>query len=262
MAKNTKPPVENRPNDEFFDLDLAHISMQFSDTVAQQVSDTEKVFKRGYHGITGTEVGEPSFQKILRLAAHEYGYALDIYASNWVAVRKDLIKRGSLQHHKKFVVDNDEMATKGHNRAVNGLSMETEGIGTWSLLASHYAVKGTPVVGDPDKVNLDVNKKLAIGIGNLADKLAIGRSLVFYGGDQNIVDEKADTFFGESLTSTWDELNKYQNTGHGNIDVVASHDKDGRVEARYVRAFSDEKLHFHSDHFLVESGFRVARLTK
>jgi hypothetical protein len=70
-------------------------------------------------------------------------------------------------------------------------------------------------------------------------------------------DRKTDTFFVAPMTSAWDELDKYENTGHGPIDVIASYDHDGRVKAKYIRALDDKEFSLHTDHFLIEAGFDV-----
>lgn len=249
------------PKDEVMRFDLAHYSMQFSDTPEQQAQDVRKMFQQNYHGITGTEAGQLPMQRALRALAFEFRYALHIYKSNFVAINKDLISRGEVHKFGETFVDNDETVGRGHDLNVVGMTVETDGIGTWSLMGSHYSTNGTPAAVDPARrVNIEANKKLARGIGNLAKELGAGADLVFYGGDQNIVDRDADTFFGEDLTSVWDELGKYENTGHGNIDVIASYDKDKRVEAKYIRALTDKEQFMHTDHFPVEAGFNVRLL--
>lgn len=68
---------------------------------------------------------------------------------------------------------------------------------------------------------------------------------------------QGDTFFGQPLTSAWDELNRHESTGHGNIDVIASYNKDGRVKALDIVALDDKEFFLHTDHFLVEATFQV-----
>lgn len=241
-------------------LDLAHISMQYSDTEKQKKYDAAKIFDKGYDGITGTEAGEQPLTRILRVAAYEAGYTFLEYKSNWVSIHKSLILPGSYVRHAKTLVDNDRTAGPGHDTNVVGVTVKTKRLGEWSLLCSHLNTKGRPD-GKPEyRVNLDENREAMRGIGDLADVLGAGRKLCFYGGDQNIVDKDNDTFFGEDFTSAWDELRRYENTGHGNIDVIASYDHDGRVEAKYIRALDDKEQHMFTDHFVVEAGFKVKLL--
>lgn len=240
-------------------LDLAHYSLQFSDRDAQKRADVKMMFGRGYDGITGTEVNDEAYRRLLRVLGHDAGYLVFAGLSNFVAVRRDLIVPGTARKFQKIFVHTDEVAGKGHHLHVSGVQLKTEGIGTWALLSSHYATRGRP---DGPNINLADNKKLARGIGILADELGVGTNLVFYGGDQNIVDRNNDTFFGEDLTSAWDELKTWENTGNGNIDVIASHDRDRRVTAKYVRALDDREQFMFTDHYPVEAGFEVKLLRR
>lgn len=251
--------TERIPPPDYMTLDLAHYSLEHSDTPKQKAHDVELMFSKGYDGITGTEAGQGDMIRLLRVMSHEAGYALTIYKSNFVCIQKKLIIKGTKRKHAETFVDNDLTKGRGFDLNVVGMTVDTPRLGTWSLLASHYATKGRPTGGELGQ-NRRWNRELARGIGGLADELGVGKALSFYGGDQNIPDREYDTFFGEDLTSAWDELGKYENTGHGNIDVIASHDKDGRVEAKYIRALDDREQFMHGDHFPVEAGFRVKLL--
>lgn len=251
--------TEKKPHKNSMVLDLAHYSLEHSDTPKQKAHDVGLMFSKDYDGITGTEAGQGDMIRLLRVYGHDAGYALHIYKSNFVAIKKKLIVKGTKVKHAETFVDNDLTKGRGFDLNVVGMTVTTPNLGTWSLLASHYATKGRPTGGELGQ-NRRWNRELARGIGGLADELGAGKDLVFYGGDQNIPDREYDTFFGESLTSAWDELGKYENTGHGNIDVIASYDKDGRVEARYIRALDDREQHMFGDHFPVEAGFDVKLL--
>lgn len=241
-------------------LDLAHYSLQYSDTTKRKAADAAKIFVKGYDAITGTEAGEEDTQRVMRVAAHNNGYTFFVRRSNWVSIKKALILPGSYHKGHEAIVDNADVVGHGHDLHVTWAGCEMEGIGEVTFLASHYARYGRPDArSEKYKVNVEDNRELARGIGRLAEQFGRGRSLVFYGGDQNIVDKDTDTFFGEDLTSAWDELRKYENTGHGNIDVMASFDRDGRVKAKYIRALDDKEYFLHTDHFPVEAGFTVER---
>lgn len=231
--------------------------MQFSDSKSQVVRDAAKIFDRGYDWLTGTEAGEAPVLPTFRAAAAEAGYKFFAYKSNFVAIKKKLIVPGSYERGGTTVVDNDETVGRGHDLNFVWGSFEHKDVGDITVIASHYALLGKPHAAPDKQVNLKENRELAHAIGDFADEAAKGRRLAFYGGDQNISDRLADTFFGGNLTSAWDELNKYEDTGHGNIDVIASHDKDKRVKAKYIRALDDSEFHLNTDHFLVEAGFTV-----
>ena len=242
-------------------LDLAHISMQYSDTPLQKRYDANKVLSRGYAAVTGTEAGQDSGRRALRVAAHNHGYALHIKRANWVAIRKSLIVPGTFRKGHEMIVDSDDYVGRGFDLHITWAGCEIENLGNVAFMAGHYATKGSPTGKKKSSKNIKANQKYAAGIGDMAERLGRGDDLVFYGGDQNIVDEDNDTFFGEKLTTVWDELGKYPGTGHGNIDVLASYDRDKRVEAEYGRVLNDKKLLLHTDHFLVEAGFRVKHLS-
>lgn len=241
-------------------LDLAHYSMQFSDTTKQKRHDALEIFSHNYDAITGTESGEANTRRELRVAAHNAGYTYHVNRSNWVSIKKSLIKPKSYRKGHEVFVDNDKVIGPGHDLHVTWAGCYIPRIGRVSFLSSHYATRGRPVKDPEFSKNLGANKILARGIGDMAAKLGAGNALVFYGGDQNIIDKDHDTFFGENLTTAWDELKKYQNTGHGNIDVIASYDRDKRVKAKYIRALSDKKQFMYTDHFPVEAGFEIRLL--
>lgn len=254
-----RPPAP--ANNAFMDLDVAHYSLQFSDTAREKKHDAAEMFSNKYDAITGTESGERETRLILRTAAHNAGYTLHVGNSNFVAFKKKLIRPNSYKFGSKAFVNNDLTFGPGHDLHVTWGQIKVNRLGTLTVLASHYATKGRPVRG-PLSVNLRWNKVLAKNIGDMAEKFGEGSdAIVLYGGDQNIVDRTADTFFGEDLTSVWDELQKWENTGHGNLDVIASYDRDHRVKARYIRALDDKEQFMHTDHYPVEAGFRVQLLS-
>lgn len=241
-------------------LDLAHYSLQYSDTTKQKKHDALEVYSHDYDAIMGTESGEEDTRRVMRVAAHNAGYTFHVNRSNWVSIKKSLIVPGTYFRGQKAFVDNDMTVGRGHDLHVTWAGCEIDGLGQCTFLASHYSTKGRPVANKEYSVNLRWNKELAKGIGELAEQFGKGKALVFYGGDQNIVDRTTDTFFGEELTSVWDELGKWENTGHGNIDLIASYNKDGRVTAKYIRALDDKEQFMNTDHFPVEAGFTVKKL--
>lgn len=241
-------------------IDVAHASMQFSDTLEQKDADTEKIFaraeKRGLRWITGTEAGQADLRGSLRAAAERHGYRLYVKGDCWIAVEKKHIKKGSWKTFWRKVIDG--VAKRWTDKGVVAVTVEFDDIGVTTIIAAHYLTKGRPDAKDPEyRQNLERNRQLAQAIGEYARQVGKGKAKVFYGGDQNIVDRDADTFLGEPLTSLWDELKRWENTGHGNIDVIASYDADGRVVGVYMRALDDSEFRLFSDHFYTEGGFDV-----
>lgn len=243
-------------------LDVAHFSERYAISAPEARSDAHHAFSRGYDWVTGTEAGQDPVLGALKNAAKNNGYTFHAYKSNWIGIKKSLMVPLTHRTGAMTVVDNDLVVGPGHDLNFVWDRFMHKELGTITVMASHYAIMGTPTRSDPEhRVNLKWNRKLARAIGAKAAVFGLGsRKLVFYGGDQNILDRATDTFFGQPLTSVWDELHHWESTGPGNIDVIASYDPDTRVRARYARALDDSELHQFSDHFPVEAGFSVRTL--
>lgn len=261
-----KPKAEPKPERESSTVHIMEVSMQFSDTPKQMAADAEAIFaraeKRGVHAVMGTEAGAGAdpLRAELRAAADRHGYRfwMDNRTDAWYAVQRAWIKGGWETWVGPVIIDGK--AKKHTDKKATSVSFNTE-LGKVSLIAAHYLTKGRPSAVSPEyRQYVEDNRRLATAIGERAKELGKGTALVFYAGDQNIVDRTDDTFFGQPMTSAWDELGKWDNTGHGNIDVIASYDKDGRVEAKYARALDDKEFFLHTDHFAIEAGFTVKHL--
>lgn len=242
-------------------LDLMHISMQFNDDPNQKRADFTKLFQRAairnVAWITGTESQEKVTREILGSAANRMGYRLWCQPTQdcWIAVKKDRIRKGWDTYWEKVI---EAGAGVGIHGPRGVLAVEWDDVlGHITVIASHYLTRGAP--GDPNEV---FNLAMARAIGRYTEAQGARARLVFYGGDQNIQDRQFDTFLGEPLTSVWDELGKHENSGHGNIDVIASYDRDGRVSASYARVLDDNAFHLYTDHYLVEAGYKVERPKK
>lgn len=242
-----------------------HCSMQAFDTGQQKQMDVNKIFSRAKNRevawITGTEAGPASMnlRKYLRDAGDEYGYRLQIAGDIWIAVRKAMI-RGDWMDGWINVLESEQGAGKHSDRGVCWVQFvsahQGQLLGQVSVAAAHYLTKGRQP-GDP---NYRLNSRLSVAIGNWGKVHGKGAALAFYGGDQNIVDSKDDTFRGAPFTSLGDELKKYPSTGHGPIDVIASYNADKRVTGKYWRTLSDQEFRLNTDHFLCEGGYSVTAL--
>jgi len=249
-------------------LHLMHASLQFSDSREQQRADITRILNRAKSRevawLTGTEAAASasgnSNHELLEDLAPKFGYR---YArrggDSWVAVSKDWVDGGWDVYSEQIVPGE---AGDHSAKSVFAVSFMSERLGAEvTVMAGHYLTRGRPESKvAAQRVNAKINTAYARGIGEYAKKKGKGAALVFYGGDQNIVDRTDDTFMGEPLTTAWDELKKWENTGHGNIDVIASYDHDRRVSAAYCRALDDKEFPLHTDHFLVEAGFDVLPL--
>jgi hypothetical protein len=246
-------------------LHVMHASMEFSDTPAQHELDLTRIFARAegrkVAWITGTEVSAKGFVEQLETIATRHGYRVGREHGNdsWVAVREDMIDGGWSVDYQKVL---DGVKGEYGDKGVLGVGFDNVELGHITVIAMHLLTKGRPGAKDPAmRVHVKENAQLLKAVGVYAEEQARGTALVFYGGDQNIVDRTGDTFLGEPFTSTWDELQKWENTGNGNIDVIASYDADGRVTASYARAFDDTEFPLDTDHYLTEAGFTVRHLT-
>jgi hypothetical protein len=258
-VQKEKDRLAGPPKRDVVKVSFQHTSMQFSDTDKQMASDVEKIFSQGKDIYTGTEAGgekSKPLPDLLRAACKKYGYKFHIGRGDWLAVSEKLIK-GGWEADYIPVLESFEGAGKHTDRGIPWATFEAKkGLGRITVGCGHYLTNGRQP-GDP---NFVLNRRYADAIGRWARDKGRGKDIVFYGGDQNIVDRTEDTFFGSPLTSAWDELDKYENTGHGNIDVIASYDGDGRVSAKSIKALDDKEMHLHTDHFAVQAVYEVRQL--
>lgn len=250
-------------------VNMMHTSMQFSDNREQKQHDAKRIFDRAklrnVAWLTGTEAGEDPLKTILHLEAQAHGYTFACYKSNWLAVHKAIITPGSYKVDYETIINNDFVVGSGHDPSLIWAQFKMPRIGPVTVMGSHYPRFGQPDSSDPlQRRNLAVNEKVAAAIGDKAEEFGAGKALFFYGGDQNIPDKLSDTFFGEPITSVWDELHHYEGT-HGPhdqpIDVIASYNHDGRVTARYARALDDTEFFLFCDHYAVEAGYAIQTLS-
>lgn len=239
---------------------VAHFSGEFSDKPYMWEHDAERIFTRGYAWLTGTEVGENWNFAVVKRVAKSHGYVIRRFRANWVAVKKNIIKRGTLKWGTELVVKSSEQYGHQPDRGLLWATFEhrTPGVGIVSVIGSHYPTKGQPDGKGIYRRNLPLTKRMAAALRRKTNELGKGPALVFYGADQNIRDRVNDTFFGGPLISCWDELKKWPDTGHGNIDVIARFKKDARVTCVRARAFTDRDLFLYSDHYLIEAVYRIA----
>ena len=283
-----KPTPPKPPAKDSVVVKAMHASLQFSDTPKQQEEDITDLFarakQRGVWWVTGTEAGPgagPTGALLLRLGKAA-GYQVFVPSEGkgegsttdcWVAVDSQRIKKdswktgfelaipGSKALYQKQGLPGDTMPRWGP-KGVVWVSFLNVDIGAVSVGAGHYLTKGQSPEGQPIKGvdHYEWNKKFTKVIGDWARDHGKGKALAFYGGDQNIQDRANDTFMGQPLTSAWDELKKWESTGHGTIDVIASYNGDGRVAAQAARALDDKEFFQHSDHFVIEAEFKIGRL--
>lgn len=234
------------------ELRLLFTPMQYSDKRHQHVEDAETVFSRRAHAVAGTEA-DPGLRAILRRAATRHGYLFAAWRGEWIGVRSSLVDGGWNTGGRVFV-ESYEGHGKHSDRGICTVAFTNHQLGRLHFGVGHYLTKGRA----PADPNYKLNTRMAEGIGKWGQQVGAGSDLVFYAGDQNISDRRADTFRGEPFTSIQDELREYENTGHGPIDVWASYDRDGRVKGVSVDVLAPGVL--HSDHYGVEAVYQVRKL--
>lgn len=240
-----------------------HSSLQFSDSPAQQEADIKKLFEKGqsFPIKTGTESGPDNANyDLIAFYAKKFDHYLRRYRANWVAVDRGVIKKRSQIGGERFVEDNANL--KGHmpDRGFPfiGFTHVKPGVGRIYVAGFHYATHGR-VPLDP---NYDANNKYADFIAQWMSDVGQGTNIALGAGDFNMIDRirKQDWAFGNNFTSMADELGKYFNTGHGPIDGLVSCDADKRVRAKKLIVLDDDKLHLHTDHFVVRGTWSIRHI--
>lgn len=254
------PPVHPKPHHDIY---MGQCSMQFSDTPAQWRFDLERMFSRRRRWYTGTEGGETDNWSVVQSVAKKYGYSVWRYKSNWVAIKKAVIKRGSVKVGTKIVADTSVVAGPGWDTSFLWVEFDDVFLKRRvAVISTHGPTKGDPHAKDPARrVNLRWTRRLGEMVSRKAAELGKGVEIVFAGGDSNIDDRFSDIFFGGPMTSCWDELKKYPGTlGTRTIDFIASYDGDGMVKCLSAHSFSDKELFLYTDHNYVEAVYRIEDL--
>lgn len=238
-----------------------HTSLQFSDTHRQQSTDIEKLFSKGkaFPVKTGTESGpETGNHDLLIEAAKDFGHVIQFSREVWVAVDRSIIKKGSVQKGEVFVIKNDELQGRMHDRTLAYVSFTHQDprLGRFTFGSAHYATKGS-VIGDP---NLSANQLYAKKIAEWMRQKGKNSALVFAAGDFNMNDARLDWAFGQDFTSMADQLGQHPNTGHGPIDGFIKFDKDGRASAKKLEVLDDTEMHMFTDHFVVRGTWNIRHL--
>lgn len=244
-------------------VNVMHISMQRSYNTVDNFHDAEAIFDRAKEHsvlwITGTEDNRTENSRVLRISAGNKGYRFYHQGGGvWVALD---LKRvvGTPELHFIKVIDGKSSYP---DRGVLRVSFDTERLGRITVLASHYNLAGSHHPNAPGNVH---NIAIAEEIGGQALHYS-KNGLVFYGGNQNLHDEKsgADTFYGQPFTSIWDAMKYYRHAqaGRENVDVIASYNHNRRIKPKYVRAFNSNELELKGTHFLVEAGYEIRPLPR
>lgn len=270
---------------------VGHVSLQFSDNDKQHTSDIEKIFDRAVSRrlawVMGTESGAGAGntgKELIRVGrAHDYkmwvpseqakgvGHATDC----WIAVRKDLVLGdwetgyvpvipGSQQLYKEQGLDEDLNPRWGPKGVVTAEFKSLPELGNLNLAVAHHLTKGqqdnkTSVIHGVD--HHEWNEKLDKALGEWFAKQSKGSALSFGSMDRNASDRRNPANV-PGTTTLADELKKWQNTGHGDIDWILSVNKDGRVKGANFVVLDDREFPLYTDHFYTEGTFSVEPLKR
>lgn len=247
-------------------LKFAEVSLQFSDNPKQHTADITKIFSRGYDVIIGTEAGpgaNNTTDELRRIGAakHYHVHVTERY-DTWVAVKKSLVK-GKPKTGEEFALwrsskHSPKPPGRWGDKAVVWISWNMgPTYGKFAVGSVHYLTHkgaGPALKKKSDRIYARVIQEWAEVHGK-------GERLVFVGGDFNLLDRVKNVFKGIAKFRTcWDDLKKWPNTGHGNIDAIARYKRDGRVKCVGARVLDDKEVFLHGDHFLVEAEYQIKAL--
>lgn len=263
LAPEPEPAPE--PKGKPARLRFAHCSLQFSDTPAQHTDDIERLFKRGYDVLTGTEAGPGANNTLreLRRCARKYGYRLSITHryDTWVAVKGSLVvsdydEGAEFALWRSSRTPGDQPGRWGDKGVVWASWNMGPTYGEFAVGAVHNLTHG----GAGKEWKRKSDEIYARVMGEWAAEHGRGKRLAFIGGDFNLVDKRNDVFKGHPLTTCWDDLKRWPGTGHGNIDAIARYDRDGRVRCVGARSLNDRQVFLNTDHFLIEAEYEIQPL--
>jgi len=268
---------------------MAHASLQFSLSRKEKEEDIERIFercaRRGAAWITGTEAGRGAggSAKLLLDIGHTFGYTLwvpslepHIDTDAWIAVSNSMLASDLFKTDYLPVIPSSRELYKRQGVNPRGKSRWSEKglvtvefdtvFGRVGVAAAHYLHRARNPQRELDGINhFELNRRMGRAVAAWGREAGEGTDLAFYGGDQNMNDGKngqpqGDTFFGAPFTSCWDELQKWPDTGHGTIDVIATYNRDNRVKITAADALNDKKFRLHQDHYLVEASAAIVGL--
>jgi len=241
---------------------VAHSSGQFSDSPEQQRVDAHRICRRVHNTqalwCTGTEAGSRSVLKPTFLDIdqdHGLQFVKGKTGDVWTLYRLDLFD-GQVEHEWYKVVDGHGGKGGFADRGILRVTGDSPLFGAnGTILCAHLVTHGHPdAVDTTEKRRLGFNKEIMAKAAELGKEFGKGRNLVFYGGDQNIPEQKG-LLLGAPFTSLATELDKIQNTGHGPIDCISSYNHDGRVFGVDFDVLDDHEFRLSTDHWYCEGVF-------
>lgn len=248
---NAPRPIPSPPKPSLR-VHAGHVSLRYSLTTAQKEADALKIFSIGFDWITGTEALEKNGYNALRKAAAKYGYWIHRPSGQdcWVAVKGSIVDGRVHGWYSGTVVPGKK--GKHSNLGVPAVRFKHKnpGVGWIGVASAHYTTRKQ----DPKRVGA---RRIASKISSLSRSWGKGPWLFFSGIDGNQSDKTTDQYFGGPMITCWDEVGRYPDTGHGNIDSVARSKGDLRVKCVSANVIGDTLIPLSSDHKIVSTYYEI-----
>jgi len=268
MARNRrKNRRKNRNRKRSHKLRFQLTPLQFSDPKKQQKFDVEKIFRKGKRWPIKTFTESGNYKNhynfdLLNKAAEEHNHVIAFAGDNAIAVDMKIVRPGSVKIGKVHVMDKDDFEGTGGDRAFPTLEFthKKKGVGRIAVAQGHLARYGR----QPDDVNFHASKVYSEKLRDWAKVAGRGSALAFVLADFNRPDgPRKDFLVGKTgLTSAFDRVKRWINTGHGPIDGLMTLDKDGRVSVKKVMVKNDKSFFLFTDHFVTRTVIDIELLRK
>lgn len=253
-------------------IKIVHASGEVFDDYDQARNDIRSLIQLQAVILCGTESGDEDRRKMIEFELGDDGYHTFVPSTTdgWIAVHRNFVGHSPVSMRYNEVLPpagevHDPHPYNGKGVIQVGFTHPTLGRIT-VVGGGHYLTQGRyagqaqeDIPGDPVH-HREANKKLAHAMADACIAAAKGSGIAFFTADTNMVDREDDVFFGKPLTTCWDEMGKWPDTGHGNIDVIGSVDADNRVKCMEAVALGDDAFPQHSDHNVIEAWYKIRKL--
>jgi hypothetical protein len=265
-------PQEHRITAPTKTLKIIHASGEVFDNDDQAEKDLKDLIDLEPVILCGTESGNLERQRMMRRVLDEAGYHNFVpgQTDGFVAIHRNLVQGATITARYDEVLPAAREVGDPHpynGKGVIQMQFYRPDLGRITVVGGgHYLTKGRFPGQEKEDAPHDpvdhraANRELARAMANACLDGSEGQGISFFTADTNMVDREDDVFFGKPLTTCWDELGKWPDTGHGNIDVIGSVNSDGRVRCAQAYVLDDEKFPQFSDHFVVVAKYEVRKL--
>lgn len=241
-------------------LKAAQVGLEFNDPSRQKKRDIQNIFERADRKnlwwIGGTEGGRADSQEYLHQFSDKHNFRLFISHSLWLAVNREVIVPHSWDQHWMPVVESSEGEGQHADLGIASVHWKHEDLGFMSVGETHWLTQGRTPKQSKNGINYRLNGRLVEASSDWGRKHGKGGKLAWLQGDLNTL-VKDDPFRGGPWVIASDETGKHENTGHGEIDVIARYKHDTRSRAISWQVFNDREFPLFVDHFYCEVVYEV-----